>query len=140
MPTPSYVGDTVNGTDATVGAGSDETGILVGDIDWSLDNPRVDFMDRYGGIVGKATNYNPTLSLTINGEVTDKDAGINVQTFVAGATIANEDFFAASGSTYHGIDFSTATSVLEDASGSQPREGARTITTVFNRHLGLTIT
>lgn len=147
MPAPTFVGDTLtNADDVSTGVTTEEAGILTGDIDYSIDNPKVEFMDRYGGIVGKAVNHNATLSLTITGEVLDVDAtdAITLQTYTAAATLVNGDFFASSGSTHHGIDFLNGAGadsdfVLDDASGSQPRGGARTVSCTFLRHLGLTI-
>lgn len=135
MPAPSYIGS-VNSTDATIGAGADETGILLNDLSVELENPEVVFRDRYSGETGYAVNFNPKLNYTVSGEVTDKDAGINVMTFVAAATPANEEFFASSTSTHNGIDFASADCRLTGANCAQPAGDARTITVNISRPLG----
>ena len=140
MPAPNYVGDDINSTDVTIGAGSPETGILLGDMSYSHDNPTVEFFDRYGGVIGKATNFNPSLSIDVSGEVEDKDAGVNVDTFIAAGNLTNADFFASSSSTYNGIDYSSTTQHLSAASGSQPRGGGREVSLTYRYNLGLTIT
>ena len=95
MPAATFVGFSGTPGDLSIGATSEESGILLGDIDYSHDNPRVDFMDRFGGLIGYARNHNSQLNMTVNGEVDDKDAGVNVASFTATATLANDDFFAS---------------------------------------------
>lgn len=137
MPAPDFIGS-VNTTDASIGLGADETGIIVDSMDMDLDNPEIAFLDRFGGETGYAVNYNPKLNFTLSGEVSDKDAGVNVITFTALASIANSDFFESTAGTYHGLDFDTAGAEvrLTSVSGSQPRGGARTITANLSRPLG----
>lgn len=137
MPAASFVGFSGTPGDISVGATSAETGILLGDMDYTHDNPRVDFFDRYGGIIGVARNHNAMLTLNINGEMKDIDAGLNVASFTAAATIANEEFFAASVSTYNTLDYANAPTLLDSVSGSQPRGGARTVSLSYFRPIGL---
>ena len=144
MPAPDYQGSASGaGTgEESIGAGADEVGIYLGDMSYSIDNPEVEFLDRWGGVIGAAIGHNASLTLDITGEVSDIDAvgGIGVQDYESAATIANDDFFAETGSTYHGINFATNTVpyVLRSASGDQPRGGARTISCSFIRRIGMT--
>ena len=139
MPAATFVGVGVSATDVSIGASADETGILLGDIDYSHDNPRVDFVDRFGGVIGFARNHNSQLNLTVNGEVDDIDAGVNVASFTAAATVANENFFASATETYNTINYAAADTILDSVSGSQPRGGARTITLNYIRPIGFAV-
>ena len=136
MATPSYVGANITSTDVTIGAGADETGILLGDFSADLENPEVVFQDRYGGEIGAAVNYDPKLNYSVDGEVSDKDAGLNVATFTAAVSLANVDFFASATSSHHGLDFASADARLIGASFSQPRSGARTLSLNIRRPIG----
>lgn len=138
MPSPSFVG-TALGADVSVGAGNDETGILLSDLSYDLENPQVDFLDRFGAVIGYGTNHAASLNHSLSGTVSDKDAGVNVLTFTASVELANKEFFAESSSTYNGLNFATADTRLVSVSGSQPQGGARTIDLTLNRPLGLVI-
>ena len=138
MPTPSYVG-TALGADVTVGAGSAETGILLSDLSYDLENPQVDFFSRFGSVVGYATNHAAALNYSLSGQVSDKDAGVNVLTFTASVELANKEFFASANSEYNALNFAAADSRLVSVSGSQPQGGARTGDINLNIPLGLFI-
>lgn len=142
MPTPSYavLASAVTGPDITIGAGADETGILIGDLSYTHDNPSIKLRDRFGGVINKITNYDPSLTIDVEGVVADKDGGLNVDTFIATTSMANADFFASASSTYNGIDYTGAELILEDASGTQPQSGERTVSHTYMRHLGIVIT
>ena len=135
MPTPSFVGS-VTGKDVSLGAGADEDGIILSDFSYDLENPQVDFFDRFGAVSGYATNHQAALNYSVSGIVSDKDAGLNIATFTAAITLANKDFFASASSTHNGIDFSSSEIRLTAVSGSQPQGGARTVDLSFNRPLG----
>ena len=138
MPTPSYVGTTL-GDDVSVGAGADETGILLSDLSYDLENPQVDFLDRFGGVVGYATNHQAAINMSLSGQVSAKGSGVNVLTFTASVELANKEFFASANSEYNAIDFASADTRLVSVSGSQPQGGARTVDITLNRPLGLVI-
>ena len=139
MPAPSYVGFTGAPGDVSIGA-SAETGILVGDIDFTLENPRVDFFDEYGALKGFARNHAAAYVLNVTGEVDDKNDGLNVMNMTSAVTPANLNFFASATATHHTLDFSTAETFLDEVSGSQPRGGARTASFTYRRHLGMDFT
>ena len=139
MATPSYVGVGVNSTDITIGASSDETGILLGDLSYDLENDAIEFRDRYNGRIGYAVNHDAALVYSLSGTVTDKDGGVNVLTFTAAASLANIDFFASSASTYNGLDFADRETRLVSVSGSQPQGGARTGDMTLERPIGFNI-
>ena len=150
MPEPSFVGS-VNNKDVSLGAKEDEEGIILGDLSFDLENPQVDFFDRFGAVTGYATNHQAALNYSVSGVVSDKDAGLNVATFTAAVTLANDDFFSVeqdngnTDETYHGIKFKddspavTSAIRLVGVSGTQPQGGARTIDLSLNRPLGLVI-
>lgn len=148
MPSPTFVGS-VASKDVSLGAGADEEGIILGDLSFDLENPQVDFFDRFGAVTGYATNHQAAINYSVSGVVSDKDAGLNVATFTAAVTLANDDFFskeqdnANTDETYNGIAFkdSNVTSAIRlvGVSGTQPQGGARTIDLSLNRPLGLVI-
>ena len=139
MPAPTLAGGTAFAAyDITIGATAAETGILVGDISFTIDNPMVEFFDRWGGVIGKAVNHNASVQLDIQGEVSDSDAGVNVANFTAAATVGNDATFEGSTDTYHGIDFSGTSFWLTAASGSQPRGAGRDVSLSYTKHLGTT--
>ena len=139
MPTPAFVGS-VNSTDVSLGAGADESGIILGDLSYDLENPQVEFLDRFGGVTGYATNYAAAINYSVNGVVSSKAAGLNIATFTAAISLNNADFFASASSTHNGIDFTGAEIRLVGVSGSQPQGGARTIDLSLNRPLGFDAT
>jgi hypothetical protein len=67
MPTPAFVG-TALGADVSIGAGADETGILLTDLSYDLENPQVDFLDRFGAVIGYSQPQGGarTIDLTLN--------------------------------------------------------------------------
>ena len=148
MPTPSFVGS-VNSTDVSLGAGADESGIILGDLSYDLENPQVDFFDRFGAVTGYATNHMAAINYSVNGVVSSKAAGLNVATFTAAISLNNDDFFskeqdnANTDETYNGVVFkdSNVTSAIRlvGVSGTQPQGGARTVDLSLNRPLGLVI-
>ena len=140
MPTPSYIGDTVSGTDASIGLGSEEVGVLIGDASYTVDNPRIEFMDRFAGVIGEAVNFNPLLTQEFSAEVLANDSGLITHTYTAAASLANDGFFEGDDGTYNGIDFSTGTLLLGSAAGAQPRGEKRTIDYGYFKRPGLTIT
>mgnify|MGYP003149764084 FL=1 len=140
MATPSYVGVGINATNVTIGAEFDESGVLLGDLSYDLQNDAVEFRDRYSGRIGYAVNHDAALVYSLTGcTVTDKDAGLNVLTFTAAVTLANADFFASSGSSHNGLDFADREIRLASVSGSQPQGGARTVDMTFERPIGFNI-
>ena len=139
MPTPAFVGS-VNSTDVSLGAGADESGIILGDLSYDLENPQVDFLDRFGAVTGYATNHQAAINYSVNGVVSSKAAGLNIATFTAAISLNNADFFASASSTHNGIDFAGAEIRLVGVSGSQPQGGARTIDLSLNRPLGFDAT
>lgn len=148
MPTPSFVGS-VSSSDVSLGAGADESGIILGDLSYDLENPQVDFFDRFGAVTGYATNHQAAINYSVSGVVSDKDAGLNIATFTAAVSLANDDFFskeqdnANTDETYNGVVFkdSNVTSAIRlvGVSGTQPQGGARTVDLSLNRPLGLVI-
>lgn len=148
MPSPTFVGS-VASKDVSLGAGADESGIILGDLSYDLENPQVDFFDRFGAVTGYATNHQAAINYSVSGVVSEKNAGLNVATFTAAVSLANDDFFsveqdnANTDETYNGIKFKdsgvTSAIRLVGVSGTQPQGGARTIDLSLNRPLGLVI-
>ncbi len=139
MPTPSFVGS-VSSSDVSLGAGADESGIILGDLSYDLENPQVDFFDRFGAVSGYATNHQAAINYSVNGVVSSKAAGLNIATFTAAITLANADFFASANSTHNGMNFEDSEIRLVGVSGTQPQGGARTIDLSLNRPLGFDAT
>ena len=102
MPAPSFNGGFGGSkNDETAGPLAAETGIHVGDIDATEDNPEIEFLDRWAGVIGTTTGHNPSLTINITGEMADVAAGVNIATWVAAATVGNIDSFASASSTHH---------------------------------------
>ena len=135
---PTYSGTTAT-SDPTIGVTTAESGILITGFDYSVENDSVWFRDRWGGRIGRATNHDAALNYTFTGEVSDGSAGVNLASYTAAATIANEDFFASSGTTHHGLVFTTADTMLNGASGSAPAGAARTVTLEYIRPILYTV-
>ena len=138
MPAPSYSGTTA-ASDPTIGVTTAESGILVTDFSYSLENESVWFRDRWGGRIGRATDHDAALAYTLTGDVSDETAGVNLAAFDVAATLANEEFFASASSTHHALDFTTADTMLNGASGSAPAGSARTVTLEYIRPLLYTV-
>ena len=136
MPAPAYIGSTET-SDPTIGAVYEEAGILIGDSSYSVGNPQIEFLDRWGGVIGKATDFNGSVSISVSGEVNDGTTGVNAATFKAAATLANDGSFESATDTYHGLVFTSSVIALTEASGTQPRGGARTVDLTYMRHMGL---
>jgi hypothetical protein len=138
MPAPTLTGEAKAATspDAKIGAGSDESGIFLDNFDGDLQNPAVEFFDRYGAPVGEAIGHAASLAYRVNGEIADLSTGVLSATFIAAMTLANNSMFADTGTTMHGVDFSSADIALRDAQYTQPRGNPGAVTLNALRRLG----
>ncbi len=133
MPSPNYTGDTAIGSDASIGLTTSETGIINEGMSYAHENESVWFRDRYSGRIGRANDHDAAVTYSLAGSVSAKNSGVNVATYVAAATIANEDYFASSSSTYNALSYSTSDTILDAVSGDQPAGDVRTVTLEYIR-------
>lgn len=126
MPSPSYVkaGSHVRGITSA------ETGINVSSFRERFENPKEYIFDRYGGRTGYAYDYDPSSTVTIEGEVVTATDSIMGASFGAAITVANS--IDAYGTT-------TGDYTLDDLEYSAGRDGFQTATLNLTRLDGVTV-
>lgn len=126
MATPSYVAL----TNFVRGVTSAEAAINVESVEQTWNNPKDYALDRYGGRVGYATNYDPDSTVTVSGEVsTAALTGVFGAAWATGLTIANAT---------SGFGVTTGGWYLENLSITQNRGGFQTASMDAIRIPGLT--
>lgn len=126
MAAPSYVqaGSHVRGITSA------ETGINVSSFRESFENPKEYIFDRYGGRTGYAYDYDPSSSVTIEGEVTTATDAIMGASFGAAITIANSaDAYGTATGDY----------TLDSLEYSASRDGFQTASINLTRLDGVTV-
>ncbi len=136
MPSPTYV-DGASGMQK--GVKNDETGIRIESVEWSISDEKVYSQDRFGGNNGFAHGFNPSVTITVNGEVQDENSGVCVAQFGTAITFANETnaLLADSDSTFANVA-NTGGFYPEDISFSESRDGFRTISITTISHPDIT--
>ena len=126
MPTPTYV-DGASGMQK--GVKTAETGIKVESVEWSINDPKEYSFDKSGSADGFCHNYNPSVEITVTGEVSDENSGVPVAQFGTAITFANETNCALTDSdaTFANIA-NTGGFYPEEISFSESRDGFRTMT------------
>ena len=131
MPSPSYV----QAAGMQKGVKTAESGIKIDSFDTSISDEKALAYDEYGGVCGFAYNFNPSITISITGEVSDENAGLCIAQYGAALTIANANNAkltdpigtdSTADSAYAGIA-STGVFYLEDISFSESRDGFRTL-------------
>ena len=121
MPAPTYV----DGSSGMLkGVESAETGIKVESIEWSIDDPKEYSFDRYGGHDGFAHGFNPSVTITVSGEISNENAGVPIAEFGTAITFAN---IANTGGFYP-----------ESISFSESRDGFRSMSITTISHPAIT--
>tara|TARA_R100000458_G_C8112166_1_gene134490 strand:+ start:193 stop:624 length:432 start_codon:yes stop_codon:yes gene_type:complete len=90
MPAPSYVDGAAG---MTKGVANDEVGIKVSSVDTDIADPKEYSFDKHGGHDGFCHGYNPSITLSITGEVatTTSSNPIYEAAFGAAFSFANKD-------------------------------------------------
>jgi hypothetical protein len=128
MPQPSYVD---GATGLSKGVGSDESGIKVDTVDWTFTDPKEYSFDKYGGHDGFAHGFNPSVEISISGEVKSTTEGLPISQYGTAITIANKNNAKLadqdSTATFANIP-DTGAFHLESISFSESRDGFRSMT------------
>ena len=125
MPTPSYI----QGGSSTRGIVSAETGINVGSFSESFENPKEYLLDRFGGRVGFATDYDKSSTCSITGETSTAATAVMAVAQATATTIANQT---------DGYGVTTGDNYLDSIELSQDRGAWMTASLSFTRVSGLT--
>ena len=131
MPSPSYVSQ----TGMQKGVDSAESGIKIDSIDWTISDEKALAYDRFGGVCGFAHNFNPSISISISGDISAENEGLPVSQYGTAITIANAqnakltDLIGGdttADNAYAGIS-DAGGFYLEDISFSESRDGFRSM-------------
>ena len=126
MPAPTYVD---GATGMQKGVENAETGIKVESIEWSINDPKEYSFDRYGGHDGFAHGFNPSVEITVSGEVSDENSGVPIAQFGTAITFSNETNCALTDSdaTFANVA-NTGGFYPEEITFSESRDGFRSMT------------
>lgn len=139
MPTPQYI-DAADGLQK--GVGSVETGIKVDSIEHSISDPKTYSFDKNGTADGFCHNYNPSITITVSGEVNNVNAGLCIAQYGTAITFANAnnakltDPIGADSTTdsaFAGVE-SGGGFYAESVSFSESRDGFRTMSITAISH------
>tara|TARA_R110000824_G_scaffold56954_2_gene155366 strand:- start:694 stop:1122 length:429 start_codon:yes stop_codon:yes gene_type:complete len=131
MPAPTYVST----SGMQKGVETAESGIKIDSIDWSISDEKALAYDRYGGVCGFAHGFNPSVSISISGEISDEEAGLPISQYGTAITIANANNAkltdpmgadTTADTAFAGVA-ATGGYYLEDISFSESRDGFRSL-------------
>ena len=88
MPSATYI-DGASGMQK--GIANSETGIKIDSLEHSIDDPKSYSFDENGSADGFCHNYNPSITITISGEVSDENAGLCLSQYGTAITFANKN-------------------------------------------------
>lgn len=136
MPTPTYVD---GATGMQKGVKTAESGIKIESIEWSINDPKEYSMDRFGGHDGFCHGFNPSIEITVTGEVSNENEGVPIAEFGTAITFANESNCALTDSdaTFANIP-NTGGFYPEEISFSESRDGFRSMTIRTISHPSIT--
>jgi len=143
MPSPTYVGSGASGMQK--GVANAEAGIKIDSFDTSISDEKALAYDENGSVCGFARNFNPSITISISGELSSTTAGLPVSLYGTAITFANvanakitdgSDGNSDAGDAYAGID-GTGGFYLEDISFSESRDGFRTLSLTAISYPGL---
>jgi len=136
MPAPTYV-DGASGMQK--GVENAETGIKVESVEWSINDPKEYSFDEYGGHDGFAHGFNPSVEITVTGEISNEIAGGPIAEFGTAITFANEAncTLTDSDATFANIP-NTGGFYPEEISFSESRDGFRSMTIRTISHPAIT--
>jgi hypothetical protein len=133
MPSPNYV----SATGMQKGVANAEAGIKIDSFDTSISDEKALAYDEFGGVCGFAHNFNPSITISLSGEVSSEDVSGSMclsqyGTAITFANVANAKLTDPIGAdstadtAYAGIA-ATGGFYLEDISYSESRDGFRTL-------------
>ena len=139
MPTPQYI-DAASGLQK--GVGSVESGIKIDSLEHSIDDPKTYSFDKNGTADGFCHNYNPSITITVSGEVSDENAGLCLSQYGTAITFANVNNAKLTDPTGSGASADTAFAGVEATGGfyaesvsfSESRDGFRTLSITAISH------
>jgi hypothetical protein len=136
MPTPSYVD---GATGMQKGVANAESGIKIESIEWSINDPKEYSFDEFGGHDGFCHNFNPSIEITVTGEISNENEGVPIAEFGTAITFANETNCALTDSdtTFANIP-NTGGFYPEEISFSESRDGFRSMTIRTISHPSIT--
>jgi len=134
MPAPQYVS---SASGMQKGVLSHEGGIKIDSIDWTINDPKEYCYDIYGGNDGFCHGFNPSIEISVTGEV-NAQSGVSVAAFGTAITFLNEDNCCIGDpKTFAGIANSGGF-YPESISFSESRDGFKTITLDTISHPSIT--
>ena len=121
------------------GVESAESGIKVESVEWSISDPKEYSVDENGSHDGFCHNYNPSVTITVSGEISNENAGVPLAEFGTAITFANETnpLLADSDSTFANVA-NTGGFYPEDISFSESRDGFRSMSITTISHPDIT--
>ena len=121
------------------GVNQDEAGIKVESVEWSIEDPKEYSFDRYGGHDGFAHGFNPSVSISVSGEVANQETGVCLAQFGTAITFANETncLLTDTDSTFANIA-NTGGFYPESISFSESRDGFRSMSITTISHPAIT--
>jgi hypothetical protein len=140
MPAPTYV-DGASGLHK--GVKEPEEGIKVESVDWTFTDPKEYSFDEHGGHDGFAHGFNPSVEISISGEVKSTTQGLPISQYGTAITIANKDNVKltdvneGAGTTFGNIP-DTGGFYPESISFSESRDGFRSMTISAIMHPSIT--
>tara|TARA_R100000152_G_C6692750_1_gene123983 strand:- start:291 stop:707 length:417 start_codon:yes stop_codon:yes gene_type:complete len=138
MPAPTYVD---GATGLHKGVKEPESGIKVESVDWTFTDPKEYSFDEHGGHDGFAHGFNPSVEISISGEVKSTSEGLPISQYGTAITIANKDNVKIadqdSTATFANIP-DTGGFYPESISFSESRDGFRSMTISAIMHPSIT--
>lgn len=112
MASPTFI----QAANAVRGAATAQTGINLGDYSQNHQDPMDFLRDRFGGRIGFAHDYDPSIEISISGETNTAAfaTGVFGASYGAAVTVANKFF---------GYGTATGDAYMTDLSINQPRDG-----------------
>tara|TARA_S200002703_G_scaffold110832_1_gene96413 strand:- start:2992 stop:3429 length:438 start_codon:yes stop_codon:yes gene_type:complete len=144
MPSPTYVGSGAAGMQK--GVANAEVGIKIDSFDTSISDEKALAYDENGSVCGFAHNFNPSITISLSGEVSNEDASGSMclsqyGTAITFANVANAKLTDPIGTgdtadtAYAGV--TAGGFYLEDISYSESRDGFRTLSMTAISYPGL---
>lgn len=90
MPSPLYID---GATGMVKGVSNAETSLKIDTFEVQPADPKAYSFDQYGGHDGFAHGFNPSITMSVTGEITSTESGVPVAQFGTAITFANESTF-----------------------------------------------
>ena len=133
MPSPLYIDGAVG---MVKGVSAAETGLKIDTFEVTPEDPKTYSFDQYGGKDGFSHGYDPSVTITVSGEITSSEVGIPISQFGTAVTFAGVGTFtwtdlmgadATADTAFAGVS-SAGGFYPESISFSESRDGHRTMT------------